>query len=462
MKLFNSLTQHVEEFSPRESGKVGMYTCGPTVYDYATIGNFRTYTTGDILVRTLRVLGYDVTYIMNITDVGHLTGDNMGDSSGGTDRMENAAAREGRTAWDIASFYREAFIDDFHKLHLLAPAKWTKATDHIPEQIALVKTLEEKGYTYRTSDGIYFDTTKFPAYGALSNLDEVKEGARVQVNPERKNPRDFALWKFSTEGEKRHMEWDSPWGIGFPGWHIECSAMSMKYLGPSFDIHVGGEDLKSTHHPNEIAQSEAATGQPFVKYWVHSSFLLVNGGRMGKSLGNAYTLHDIEQHKFPPLALRYFYFTAHYRTNLNFTWEALEAASNSLKKLEQFIARATVRVQPDTTFRNAYVEEFVGHLMNDLHTPNALATMWSMLKSDLSDEEKLKTLFKMDEVLGFDLASVKTEADLPEEVRELLVARAQARAQGNWSESDRLRDAMHELGFMVEDTPDGQRALPRS
>jgi cysteinyl-tRNA synthetase len=315
LRIYNSLSKNEEVFKPHLPDTVGVYTCGPTVYDYVTIGNWRTYTLGDLLIRALRLNGYKPTYVMNITDVGHLTGDNLGDADTGEDRLEKASRREGKTAWEIAAFYTDDFLQGYKKLNLTQPKLFAKATDHITEQISLVEQLIARGFAYQISDGIYFDTLSYEnagfTYGELSNLQMIKEGVRVLINHEKKNPRDFALWKFSTAkegGEKRHMEWPSPWGVGFPGWHIECSAMSMKYLGAQFAIHVGGEDLKSTHHPNEIAQSQGATGLvPFVAYWMHGAFLQVDGGKMGKSLGNAYSLHDIESHGFSPLALRYFY-----------------------------------------------------------------------------------------------------------------------------------------------------------
>src|SRR5579859_2198 len=357
LKIYNSLSRKVEEFRPLHPLQVGMYTCGPTVYSFAHIGNFRTYTTSDILLRVLQYNGYEVEYIMNLTDVGHLTGDNLGDADLGEDRMEKAAQNEGKTAWEIAEFYSDVFFKDFKKLNLKQPEKFTKATEHMKEQIELVKRLEEKGFTYQTSDGIYFDTSKFKNYAALSNLDQRKAGARVEINPEKKNQNDFAIWKFSypngvsfkeylatsekveDEVSKRQMEWKSPWGVGFPGWHIECSAMSMKYLGETFDIHTGGIDLLETHHPNEIAQAEAATGKKFVDYWVHGAFILVNGERMSKSKGNLYTVYDLEKEGYDALALRYLYLQTHYRKELNFTFDALDAAQNAYKKLIVDISR---------------------------------------------------------------------------------------------------------------------------
>ncbi len=361
LKLYNSLSRKKEEFKPINGEKVGAYTCGPTVYNYVTIGNWRTYVLGDVLIRALKYLGYDTQYVMNITDVGHLTGDNEGDASLGEDRMEKAEKREGKTAWEIADYYTKDFIKGMQMLNMSLPNKlegktdhFSKATDHIEEQIDLVKKIEGKGFTYKTSDGVYFDVKKYEesghSYGELSNLDEIKEGARVKINPEKKDPRDFALWKFSPKNKKRHMEWESPWGIGFPGWHIECSAMSMKYLGDQFDIHIGGEDLMSTHHPCEIAQAESVTGEkPFVRYWMHGAFLQVDGGRMGKSLGNAYTLKDIDDYEFEDkngskvtsqkevhlniLALKLFYYSSHYRSKLNFTWDSYGSARIALGKI---------------------------------------------------------------------------------------------------------------------------------
>jgi len=325
VQLYNSLTGNKELFQPIEEGQVGMYTCGPTVYSYVTIGNWRTYFLSDLLSRTLRYFGYQVNHVMNITDVGHLT-DN---ADAGQDKLERAAEEERKTAWEIAEFYTENFLEGLGELNIVKPDFLPKATEHIDEQIGLVKKIEKQGFTYQTSDGIYFDVQKYEAagneYGKLSSLDEIRPGARVKKNPEKKDQRDFALWKFSPENKQRDMEWKSPWGKGFPGWHVECSAMSMKYLGDQFDIHLGGEDLKSTHHPNEIAQSEAATGKkPFVKYWLHGAFLTIDGGKMSKSLGNDYNLGDLKDNGYQPLALRYLYLTGHYRKPLNFTWESLD------------------------------------------------------------------------------------------------------------------------------------------
>lgn len=458
LKLYNSLSRKVEEFVPLAPGKVGMYTCGPTVYDFAHIGNFRTYTTADILVRTLKVNKLHVKYVMNLTDVGHLTGDNVGDADTGEDRMEKSAKKEGKTAWEVAQFYTDAFLVDFQKLNLTKPTVLARATDHIKEQIELVQRLEEDGYTYQTSDGIYFDTSRFKEYGALSNLDQIKEGARVEINIEKRNPRDFALWKFSPEGEERQMEWDSPWGVGFPGWHIECSAMSMKYLGESFDIHAGGIDLRETHHPNEIAQAEAVTHKPFAKYWVHSAFMLVTGERMSKSLGNNYKIYDLEKEGFTALDLRYLYLQTHYRQEMNFTFSSLEAAKNALGKLKKAIITWPDEegAKPNEDFQM----QFLTAIHDDLNTAQALSVMWEMVKSDLPDSEKLPTLFWMDEVLGLGmkdhyLQTVRTVVDIPPEVRLLIEERNSARKGRHYVMADQLRNKIQKLGYDIQDSENG-------
>jgi len=456
LKLYNSLSRKIEDFIPREEGKVGMYTCGPTVYSFAHIGNFRTYATADILIRTLKAQGMDVTYIMNLTDVGHLTGDNEGDADTGEDRMEKSATKEGKTAWEIADFYSQAFLDDFKKLNLTTPKLFAKATDHIQEQIDLVKRLEETGYTYATDDGIYFDTSLVKKYGELSDLDQIKEGARVEVNVQKRNPRDFALWKFSPQDTKRHMEWESPWGVGFPGWHIECSAMAMKYLGESFDIHAGGIDLKETHHPNEIAQSEAVTHKTFSKYWVHSAFMLVAGERMSKSKGNNYRLYDLEKEGYSPSHLRYLYLNAHYRQEMNFTFAALDAGRNALERLQNMM----VKWQESEKGATEYEEKFFEALNDDLNAPQAVAVMWDMVKADIPDGEKLHSLLKMDEVFGLGLREYYEKVagkpvDVPAEVQELIEMRQMARKNKQYIQADHLRNKVKKLGFDIQDTEKG-------
>jgi len=474
MRLYNTLTRKLENFVPIEKGKVGIYTCGPTVYDFVTIGNWRTYILGDLLVRTFKYLGYSVRYVMNVTDVGHLTGDNEGDASMGEDRLEKGAKREGETAWTVAEKYTKDFKQGMHKLGLLKPDALPKATNHIREQIELVRRLEDEGLTYRISDGIYFDTEAFEAkgfkYGELSTLDKIKEGARVEINKEKKNKRDFALWKFSPKEVKRDMEWQSPWGVGFPGWHIECSAMSMKYLGEQFDVHVGGEDLKSTHHPNEIAQSEGATGKkPFVKYWVHGAFLLVDGGRMGKSLGNAYNLQDLEAKGFSPMDLRYFYLTGHYRKQLNFTWKALEAAQTALGRLRRKIDDLQdVSLKSGVKVANLDVgweEKFRGRLEDDLDMPGALAVVWEMMKDEsLEDGEKLRLIREWDKVLGLRLDEARGEnqrGKIDEKIKRLVKERTRLRKEKKWEEADELRKEIEKMGYMVEDKGEKTEVVKR-
>ncbi len=450
IKLFNSLTKKLEAFKPINEDTVSMYLCGPTVYDYVTIGNFRTYTLGDISHRIFKLNGYKVNYIMNLTDVGHLTGDNKGDADTGSDRLEEAAEKEGKSAREIADYYINDFFKGYKRLNLLKPTKFTRATDYILEQIELVRVLEKRGFTYRTSDGIYFNTAKFPKYGELSGFtaESVKEGARVEPNPEKINPTDFALWKFSPRDKIRWQEWDSPWGKGFPGWHIECSAMSMKELGATLDIHLGGEDLRMIHHQNEIAQSECASGQNFVNYWLHGAFLLVDGGRMGKSLGNAYTMFDIEERGFDPLALRYFYLMAHYRTKLNFTWEALGHAQNALKRI--YDLTSTYSENENAVVNDKYYEKFLSAVNNDFNMPEALAVLWDLLQSDVLEASKVKTLLKFDEVLGLDIENY-VGFEIPQDVVNKARARQEYRKNGIWDKADMIRRELSDLGYVVED-----------
>ena len=474
LKIYNSLTKQVEEIRPLQPGKVEMYTCGPTVYSYPTIGNWRTYVLSDLVLRALRIEGFEVDSVMNMTDVGHLTGDNLGDADTGEDRLEKAAAKEKKTAWGIAKYYGEDFVDSFGKLNLVKPLLFSKATDHIKEQIDLVQRIEKAGFAYRIADGIYFDVAEYEKkgniYGKLSNLEEIKPGARVEINTEKRDQRDFALWKFSPAGAKRDMEWESPWGMGFPGWHIECSAMSMKYLGDQLDIHVGGEDLKSTHHPNEIAQSESVTGKkPFVRYWMHGAFLLVDGGRMGKSLGNAYTLHDIIEKGYSPMALRYYYLSAHYRKQMNFSWEGMEGVSNSYKKLKkEFLALRVEGGQEKNIFgskaevelsgREAFFrDEFVNAVEDDLNMSAALAVARAVLKDEkLNSFEKRRLVENFDKVFGLKLAERdEVPADIPAEVMEMVNKREEMRKTKQWAESDALRKEIEAKGYKISDFFDG-------
>lgn len=460
--LYNTLSRQKEEFKPIKDRFVGLYTCGPTVYNYAHIGNLRTYIFEDVLKRTLVYNGYDVKHVMNITDVGHLTSD----ADEGEDKMEKGAQREGKSAWDIAEFYTQSFKQDILVLNVEEPNVWCKATDYIAEQIDLIKKLEEKGYTYRTSDGIYFDTSKFPDYNKLSQLklEELEEGARVEVNPEKKNPTDFALWKFSPTGTKREMEWESPWGIGFPGWHVECSAMSLKNLDPNLDIHCGGVDHINVHHTNEIAQSEAATGKKFFNYWLHGAFLnIVGGKKMAKSADNFLTVKNALLDKnINPLAYRYAALQTHYRKPMEYSEESIEGAASGLNNLiGQVAALGSVAGEIDESLK----DEFLQNINDDLNTAGALAVLQKTLKADISDADKLATIIDFDQILGLNLAvqaAALTEAEnapIPAEVTKLLAEREEARKSQNWAKSDTLREQIALLGYEVKDTTEGQRVV---
>ena len=462
MQLYNTETHRKEEFKPLNEKQVTMYCCGPTVYNYAHIGNMRTYIFEDLLSRTLR-LHWPLKHVMNVTDVGHL----VSDADEGEDKMEVATAREGKSAWDIAKFYEEKFFADYDALHCTRPTVISRATAHIAEMIALVKTLEEKGYTYRTRDGIYYDTSKFPRYDALvgrSRLEGLRGGARVEMSDEKKNPTDFALWKFSPKDKKRQMEWDSPWGVGFPGWHIECSAMAMKYLGPTIDIHCGGIDHVSVHHTNEIAQSEAATGRKYVDYWVHGEFLVLRAGKMSKSGGTFVTLQTLRDKGYDPLDYRYLCLTAHYRTQLEFTYESLDSARKSLQALRRETAQiaAAAQKQPAVvTDRAAQAKaKFQAAMEDDLNAPKALAVVWEAARgAELNPAEKVEFLKFADGILALDLfrAPEKKPQALPAEIEALVQQRAAARAAKDYQKSDELRAQLAAAGYAVKDTPQGQQ-----
>lgn len=457
LKLWNTASRSLEEFKPIRPKEVRMYACGPTVYQRAHIGNLRAYLLEDVLRRTLEHLGYRVKHVVNITDVGHLTDD----ADSGQDKMEKAAEQTGESAWEIARQYEAQFVVDEKALNILKPTAMPKATDNIPEQIAVIQELEKKGHTYATDDGIYFDTSTFADYGTFSGqpLAEKEEGSRVEVNTQKKHPTDFALWKFSPKGAKRQMEWESPWGVGFPGWHIECSAMARKELGQPFDIHAGGVDHIPVHHENEIAQSVAAYGEKLANEWFHVEFLLIDGQKMSKSLGNVYTLEDVVSHGFDPVAYRYFLLGAHYRQKQNFTWEALQAAQNALSKL-----RRVVRTWKTPLIGCADLEaEFAEAMDDDLNTPRALAVLWKTVDSEYPTEAKAETILTMDKVLGLGLeAYVAKPVVVPEEIQALLDDRAMARKEKNWKEGDRLREEMLQRGWSVEDTAGGQVAEPKN
>lgn len=458
--LYNTLSRKKEEFRP-QSEEVGLYTCGPTVYNYAHIGNLRSYVFEDLLKRTLYYFNYPVKHVMNITDVGHLTGDmDMGE-----DKIESGAAREGRSAWDIASFYAEAFKSDLRALNIIEPDVYCRATDYIKEQIALVARLEEKGFTYKTSDGIYFDTSLVSDYNKLSHLPlkDLQEGARVEKNPEKKSPTDFALWKFSPVGTKRQMEWDSPWGVGFPGWHIECSAMSLRFLSGQLDIHCGGADHINVHHTNEIAQSEAATGEKFFNYWLHGAFLIVPGGKkMAKSEGNFLTLENtFIANNIDPLAYRFMLLQGHYRKPMEWRSDSAANAQNGLESLRRKVAE----LKSETTAEGQVIEEFISRfksaLADDLNIPQALALVQEVLKSDEDANDRLKTILNFDQIFGLGLSHASVDnldpESLPEDVTKLLTARNSARENKDWNESDRLRDEIRARGFLVEDTKEGMK-----
>jgi len=443
IQLYNSLDRKKSEFSPIQPGKVGLYTCGPTVYNFAHIGNLRTYIFEDILKRVLRYNDFQVKHVMNITDVGHLTGDrDMGE-----DKMEKGARREGRTAWEIAEFYTRAFESDIALLNIIAPDIWVKATDTISDQIELIKILEAKGYTYRTGDGIYFDTAKFKDYTRLSHQDieSLREGARVEKNPEKRNATDFALWKFSPEGVRRQMEWDSPWGTGFPGWHIECSAMSMKYLGEQLDIHCGGTDHIDVHHTNEIAQSEAATGRKFFNCWMHGAFLIIAGGKkMAKSEENFLTLQNAFVKKgINPLVYRFAAFQTHYRKPMEYSEESIQAAGNGLQHLQNQVRQAA---QNSTGQKGAVNDEFRTRFLeainDDLNMPRAMAVVQEMLKSSMGGADKYATILDYDRVLGLSLDQVDKPEELPQEIKNLVAERQAARDAKDWAASDWLRDTI--------------------
>lgn len=487
--LYNTLSRQKEVFTPLKKGRVGFYACGPTVYDYAHVGNLRTYLFEDILRRVLEYNGLRVKHVMNFTDVGHL----ISDEDTGEDKMEKGARRENKTAWCLADFYITAFKRDAATLNILPPTIYARATAHIKEQIALVKLLEKKGFTYITEDGVYFDTGRLPDYGALAKLDieGLKAGARVEQISGKKNPTDFALWKFSPQDAKRQMEWKSPWAppggqgktMGFPGWHLECSAMSQKYLGTQFDIHAGAIDLVPVHHTNEIAQSEAAYGQNPARFWLHGEFMLIDNAKMAKSLSNFITLDKISE-KFNPLAFRYLTLTAHYRSQLNLTWESLEGAQSALNNLYQQTRELAQGSNPfwslfkflhglgltgkaelssgkktATALKSAtiYAEKFRERVNDDLDTPGALAIIWQMLADPiLPAAAKKELLLRFDRVLGLNLSNIKP-ITVPAAVKALAQEREAARQNKDWAKADQLREKIADAGWLVEDTPKGPK-----
>lgn len=454
MKLYNTLTRKKEEFAPLDGKTVRMYSCGPTVYNFAHIGNMRTYIFMDILRRTLRYEGYKVKGVMNITDVGHL----LSDADEGEDKMEKAAKEQRKSPYEIADFYTKVFFDDLKKLNIGKPELTPKATEHIREMLDFVYTLCEKGYGYETSDGIYFDISKFPAYGQLSgiNLEDQKAGARVEVNDEKRSPFDFAIWK---KAPKEHiMQWDSRWGKGYPGWHIECSAMSKKYLGEVFDIHTGGVDHIPIHHENEIAQSYGDSGKNPAKFWMHGEFMLVNNGKMSKKLGNTYLVSQLEEMGYSPMCFRYFCLNTHYRKKLNFTFEGMDGAKTAYARLCALVAKHR-EGENDVSDEKlaAYRKEFEEDVTDDLNVPGAMGVLWTMLKEPAS-RKIYELALEMDKVFGLKLDGAKAEEvkeEFPAEITAIANERAAARAAQDWGKSDELRAKLDELGYAVKDTKEG-------
>ncbi len=456
MKLYNTLTRKKEDFKPLVGNEARIYSCGPTVYNYAHIGNLRTYVFMDILRRVLRYNGIKLKHAMNITDVGHL----VSDSDEGEDKMMKTAKQQNKTPWEIAAYYTDIFFRDIKALNVEIPEVVPKATEHIQEMIDFVQGLIEKGYGYETSDGIYFDISKFKGYGKLSRLDLESQiaGARVEVNEEKRNPQDFALWK---KAPKEHiMQWPSPWGMGYPGWHIECSAMGRKYLGDEFDIHTGGVDHIPVHHENEIAQSEALLGKPAVNHWMHGEFLLVNNGKMSKSLGNTYTIDDLRKNGIEPVVFRYFCLNAHYRNKLNFTWEAIKAAKVSYDRLLEGVLahkNGTEIIEKDVV--EAFRSEFENSINDDLNIPKALGTIWNVIRYGKNSRQLYELLLEMDKITGLNMEdcekSKQQDEEVSAEIKELVDKRQQARKDKNWKEADAIRDKLKELGYVLEDGPEG-------
>ena len=453
LKLYNTLTKRKEIFKPINGNEVRIYSCGPTVYKDATIGNMRTNIFMDVLRRCLKYNGYTLKHVMNITDVGHL----VSDADEGEDKMIKSAKEEGKTPLEIAEFYTKKFLKDLKDLNIDMPEIICKATDHINDMLEFVEELMRKGYAYERSTAIYFDVSKLDEYGVLSgiNLEEQKEGARVEVDKEKKNPYDFALW---IKAPKNHlMKWDSPWGLSYPGWHIECSAMSKKYLGKEFDIHTGGIDLIPTHHENEIAQSKGLTGKNPARFWIHGEYLLINGGKMSKSLGNVYLLSDITKRGYSPLSYRLFCFSASYRNKLNFTWEAIDASNKALTKLkEAYKKHLEGNDDVNEEIINEFENRFHEAINDDLNMPLAMSVVWEVAKYNLKSKKLAELLLKFDTVLGIKIDQLEeNKEEIPNEVMELVEKRKQARENKNWELSDKLRDEINKMGYNIKDQKDG-------
>ena len=469
LSLYNTLGRKIEPFQSLVPGKVGFYGCGPTVYNYAHIGNLRAYVTHDILVRALRRAGYDAVHVMNVTDVGHLTGDD----DSGDDKMVKSAEERGKSVLEIAAFYTEAFFKDTARLNIQKPTVVCKATEHIGDMIGLISRIEAKGYTYTAGGNLYFDITKFPTYGDFARLalDDGKTESRVVHDGNKKNPFDFALWFTKSKFGNQALVWDSPWGRGYPGWHIECSAMSMKYLGEQFDIHAGGIDHVAIHHTNEIAQSEAATGKQWVRYWVHNEFLVMDKGKMSKSSGSFLTLQTLVDAGYSPMDYRYLLLGGHYRTQLQFSFESLEGAKNARKSLLDRLGNLREKAKPESlealvlgSQAQAHMDAFNRAIDEDLSTPRGLAELWGLIRDpEVSPEEALFVCADMDRILGLALMedSQKSrkvdavDAELAAEIEALVAKRKDAKKNRDFPEADRIRDTLRDRGILLEDGPAG-------
>lgn len=467
IRLFNTLSRKVEEFRSIEPGIVRMYCCGPTVYNYQHIGNMRTFLFEDILKRVLLYNSYKVKHVMNITDVGHL----VSDADEGEDKMEEGSKREGKTVWEISEYYTKIYKRDAGLLNIIPPDIYCKATDYIEEQIEMVKCLEDKGYTYITSDGVYFDSSKFPNYGELAKLDieGLQEGKRISYSDEKKYKTDFAVWKFSPKDKKRQMEWDSPWGVGCPGWHIECSAMSKKFLGNNFDIHCGGVDHINVHHTNEIAQSEACNEEKFANYWLHGEWLIQDKGKMSKSKGEFIILQTLIDEGYSPMHYRYFLLNAHYRRKLKFSFEGMDAAKNGYENLKSKILLLKEEVgnknaDSDRKTANSYKDKFLDSINDDLNATEGMAILWDVLKdSNLNSKEKIELALDFDKVLGLELDKIEEQKEkpaIPEEISELVEKRKIAKEKKDFKLADEIREEIRKKGYQVVDKKDGVEIKP--
>ncbi len=465
LTLYNTMKKGLEEFTPINPDEVKLYTCGPTVYNYAHIGNLRTYVFEDILRRVLEYSGYKVNHVMNVTDVGHL----VGDGDDGEDKMVKTSKETGRSVYDIAEYYTKAFFDDTKDLNIEVPTVACKATEHIGEMIDLIKRLEDNGHTYVSGGNVYFSIDTFPEYGKLARLDlsELKSGARVEVDSNKRNPKDFVLWFTNSKFDKQAMTWDSPWGVGYPGWHLECSAMSMKYLGEQFDIHCGGTDHIPVHHTNEIAQSEAATGKsPWVRFWIHGEFLLDDTGKMSKSKGEFLTLSFLKKKGYDPMDYRYFCLGGHYRSQLQFSFASLDSAKTARNNLVSRVKKlleegaSSVRIEDLSETALKYIEEFKAAVFRDLNMPRALSVVWAVLKEgNLTPSEKITILYDIDKVLGLRIDGVVVDEvqDLSSELLALIQERETVRKNKNFIRADEIRDILLEQGIEIKDTASGTK-----